>query len=132
MAISHPSCDAFLSVTSTTNVFLSGKNHNRMSVISITDLDSSASLSALRSMRKQHQKSNDTSTALAEATSIVGGRLAFLSEVSRAQDMVECAKQMMRDEKEWLLSQIGLIKDCDDDVMDEQKSALCFLYRLLY
>jgi hypothetical protein len=38
--------------------------------------------------------------------------------------MVECAKQMMQDEKEWLLSQIGLIKDCDDDVLDEQKSAL--------
>lgn len=102
-----------------------------MSVISITDLDSSASLSALRSMRKRHQKENDTSAALAEATSIVGGRLAFLSDISRTQDMVECAKQMVHEEKGWLLSQIGLIKDCDDDVIDEQKSVLCFLYHSL-
>jgi hypothetical protein len=124
MAVSHPSYDTFLSVMFTAYGFLSGKNHNRMSVISIADLDSSTSLSALRSMRKRRQKENDTSTALAEATSIVGGRLAFLNEISRAQDMVECAKQMMQDEKGWLLSQIGLIKDCDDDVLDEQKSAL--------
>jgi hypothetical protein len=105
-------------------MFPAGKNHNRMSVISITDLDSSSSLSALRSMRKQRRKENNTPDVLAEAASIVGGRLAFLSKVSRAQDMVEYAKKMMHEEKAWLLSQIGLIKDCDDDVMDEQKSVI--------
>lgn len=124
MAIHNPSCDAFANVTPTAYMFPAGKNHNRMSVISITDLDSSSSLSALRSMRKQRRKENNTPDVLAEAASIVGGRLAFLSKVSRAQDMVEYAKKMMHEEKAWLLSQIGLIKDCDDDVMDEQKSVI--------
>jgi hypothetical protein len=32
---------------------------------------------------------------------------------------------MLIEEKLWLLSQIGLIRDCDDDVMDEQKWASC-------
>lgn len=33
--------------------------------------------------------------------------------------MEEMAEHMLRVEKGWLLSQIGLIPDCDDDVMDE-------------
>lgn len=33
--------------------------------------------------------------------------------------MVKAAKKMLQREKGWLLGQIGLIPDCDDDVMDE-------------
>ena len=33
--------------------------------------------------------------------------------------MGEMARHMLSVEKAWLLSQIGLIPDCDDDVMDE-------------
>ncbi|KIM30680.1 hypothetical protein M408DRAFT_15575 [Serendipita vermifera MAFF 305830] len=102
------------------------RNHNRMSVISITDLDPKASISALRRMRK-HRPYNDADNEelLAETTAIVGGRLSFLSKVSRARDMIAQATRMMQEEKQWLLSQIGLIKDCDDDVMDEQKWSSC-------
>jgi len=38
---------------------------------------------------------------------------------------VRMARQMLAVEKGWLLSQIGLIQDCDDDVMDEQKWSSC-------
>ena len=97
-----------------------------MSVISISDLDANASIAALRRMRKHRPwNDSDNEAMLAETTSIIGGRLSFLSKVSRAKDMIAQAKRMMHEEKQWLLSQIGLIKDCDDDVMDEQKLVVC-------
>ena len=34
-------------------------------------------------------------------------------------------EEMLAVEKAWLLSQVGLIPDCDDDVMDEQKWSSC-------
>lgn len=58
-----------------------------------------------------------------EAVSIVGGRLQLLNNVSKAPDMAAMAREMLAVEKAWLLSQIGLIPDCDDDVMDE----VCFV-----
>lgn len=102
------------------------KTSNRMQVISISDLDPKASAHALRNMRKNSQwKVNDTEGAVEEAASIVGGRLAYINKVSHGRNMVDTAKQMLAEEKAWLLSQIGLIRDCDDDVMDEQKWSSC-------
>jgi len=130
MAISRTSCEDFLDIFFATYKYPAGKNSNRMSIMSIPDLDAAASLSALRSMREQSPwKDEDTPAAVAETASIVGGRLAYINRVSRVKDMVRYAKKMMHEEKAWLLSQIGLIKDCDDDVMDEQKSVLCFCVR---
>ena len=54
-----------------------------------------------------------------EVISIVGGRLSYLGKVAKAKDMKEHAEHMLAVEKAWLRSQIGLIEDCDDDVMDE-------------
>jgi len=62
---------------------------------------------------------------LTQATSLLGGRLAYLNRVSRSHDIVEMARNMLAIEKGWLLSRIGLIEDCDDDVMDEQKWSSC-------
>ena len=56
---------------------------------------------------------------------ILGGRLAYLNKVSRANNMAGMANHMKDVEKAWLLSQIGLIPDCDDDVMDEVR---CFSF----
>jgi hypothetical protein len=97
-----------------------------MQVLSVADLDANASAYALRQMRANLAlKDKDTPEALSEALSIVGGRLSFLNRMSKAKDIVKTAKQLLTEEKLWLLSQIGLIKDCDDDVMDEQKWASC-------
>jgi hypothetical protein len=63
--------------------------------------------------------------SLTRAISILGGRLAYLNYVSGAYDMVERARHMLAVEKGWLLSRIGLIKDCDDDVMDEVRHTRC-------
>ncbi|BGP21382.1 hypothetical protein JCM10295v2_000257 [Rhodotorula toruloides] len=56
---------------------------------------------------------------------LVGGRLAYLSRVVKRENMIEAAKDLVAEEKEWLLSKVGLIPDHDDDVMDEQKWASC-------
>jgi hypothetical protein len=64
---------------------------------------------------------------ITEAISIVGGRLLYLSKVSKARDMAEMARHMLSVEKAWLLSQIGLIPDCDDDVMDEVCRVSCWI-----
>lgn len=56
------------------------------------------------------------------ALSYVGGRLSYISKVSKAPDIVDMARHLLANEKGWLLSQIGLIPDCDDDVMDEVRA----------
>lgn len=62
---------------------------------------------------------------LDEVVNMVGGRLSYLNKISRSKDMINTAEHMLAVEKEWLMSQIGLIADCDDDVMDEQKWSSC-------
>lgn len=65
-------------------------------------------------------------STLHEVLSIIGGRLAYMNKVCRSHDMLRLAKHLLAVEKGWLLSQIGLIEDCDDDVMDEVGSS-CFV-----
>jgi hypothetical protein len=65
------------------------------------------------------EKLQPRSEVYQQVINITGGRLAFLSKVARAPDMLEAARQLMDNEKSWLLDHIGLIPDHDDDVMDE-------------
>ena len=95
-------------------------------VLSIYDLNKAESIHALTRMRKSvREQQKGTRENIMEAVSIVGGRLLYLNKVSKARDMAEMARHMLSVEKAWLLSQIGLIPDCDDDVMDEVR--FCFL-----
>lgn len=59
------------------------------------------------------------------AASLVGGRLSYLTQVSRAVDMLGMAQRLVQDEKAWLLSHIGLIPDCDDGALEDQKWSSC-------
>lgn len=59
-----------------------------------------------------------------ETVAKVGGRLGFLNKVARHRDMHEMADHLLRVEKASLLSQIGLIADHDEDVMDEVRFPL--------
>ena len=97
-----------------------------MLTLSIYDLKKNEALQAARRLRRAHLHPNghpnepiEDINTFKQVLSTIGGRLSFLSKVAKAQDMIEYAKQMVDTEKEWLLSQIGLISDCDDDVMDE-------------
>ena len=88
-------------------------------MFSIYDLSSQEAMQASMNMRRKTSRGKGTLDTVREAVSIVGGRLSYLSRVSKARDMLEMANHLKTVEKGWLLSRIGLIQDCDDDVMDE-------------
>ncbi|KIJ15513.1 hypothetical protein PAXINDRAFT_168994 [Paxillus involutus ATCC 200175] len=101
------------------------KAASRMHVLSIRDLSYTTGRRALTHMRISRKKHQPDEDDVEKAVSTVGGRVAYLGKVSRADDVVKGAKELLQWEKAWLLSQIGLIPDCDDDVMDEQKWSSC-------
>ncbi|KAF7324326.1 hypothetical protein MVEN_02649300 [Mycena venus] len=103
------------------------KTASRMqaSVLSIYDLDNKEAMHATTRMALSMKKKNISSSVIQEAIGMVGGRLSYLNKVARAKDMIEMANQLLSVEKAWLCSQIGLIPDLDDDVMDEQKWSSC-------
>lgn len=76
-------------------------------------------------MRRNAGRSKEPLETFSEVVGLVGGRLTYLGKVSKAADMIKHAEHMLAVEKAWLLSQIGLIPDHDDDVMDEQKWSSC-------
>jgi transcription elongation factor GreA-like protein len=87
--------------------------------MSIYDLDAKEAFQASTNLLKDLKRRHSTSDQIKEAIDIVGGRLSYLNKVVKAKDILEMAKHLKSVEKAWLLSQIGLIPDCDDDVMDE-------------
>ena len=96
-----------------------------MHVVSVYDLSPKDALTAAMRIRKNARRKKATVEEMQEVVQLVGGRLTYLGKVCRAADMVKHAKHMLAVEKAWLRSQIGLIPDCDDDVMDEQKWSSC-------
>ncbi len=92
-------------------------------VLTVYDLTPEEALGACRRMRRYVSLPAPVEDTLAQAISLLGGRLSYLNRVSRARDMVELARHMLAVEKGWLLGRIGLIQDCDDDVMDEVRLA---------
>jgi len=101
------------------------KNANRMHVVTMSDLSAPDSLRALTYLRKLAIGKVEDPAILKEAISLTGGRLSLLNRMARDPDMVAFANNHVQSEKAWMLSQIGLIPDHDDDVMDEQKWSSC-------
>jgi hypothetical protein len=93
-----------------------------MHVFSVYDLDHKEAIQASMNMRRNSQREMESIETIREAVSIVGGRLSYLSRVSKARNILEMANHLKDVEKGWLLSRIGLIEDCDDDVMDEVRT----------
>jgi hypothetical protein len=96
-----------------------------MKVVSIYDLDTQESVQALRRLRKEAKGVIEPDEIIQDTIGITGGRLSYLNRVARSPDMIQTAESLREREKSWVLSQIGLIPDCDDDVMDEQKWSSC-------
>lgn len=98
---------------------MTGKTANRMSVLSLYDLNLQEAIHAFKRLRaKSGQDSVDDET-IHQVLQYTGGRLAYINRTARSMDPLRLAEHMSETEKGWLLSQIGLIPDCDDDVMDE-------------
>ncbi|KIP11242.1 hypothetical protein PHLGIDRAFT_83667 [Phlebiopsis gigantea 11061_1 CR5-6] len=98
---------------------------SRMHVVSVKDFNQRQALQAAMRMRQASQRSKESEDTYRDAVNIVGGRLAYLNKVARNPDMLQHAQHLLQVEKAWLQSQIGLIQDHDDDVMDEQKWSSC-------
>ena len=99
--------------------------------LSIYDLNNHEALAAVHRFRHAYmhphglggsihpaERIEDDST-IQVALSYIGGRLSLISKICAAGDVVSYAKELVRKEKGWLRSLIGLIPDHDDDVMDE-------------
>jgi hypothetical protein len=80
-----------------------------MHVLSVYDLDNKEAIQASMNMRRNSNRGKETIETVREAVSIVGGRLSYLSRVSKARDMLEMANHLKTVERGWLLSRIGLI-----------------------
>lgn len=101
------------------------KNASRMSVLTVNDLTKEEAVLAIRTERKKlwRESRPPDDQEIESLWKMVGGRVGHLSWCMKHKDMVHAAQVIIDREKEWLLSRIGLIVDCDDDVMDEQKWA---------
>jgi len=94
-------------------------NYHGFQILTVYDLTPEEALGTCRRLRHYVSLPVLVEDTLTQAISLLGGRLSYLNRVSRARDMVEMARHMLAVEKGWLLGRIGLIRDCDDDVMDE-------------
>ncbi|KAI6029429.1 hypothetical protein BKA83DRAFT_680392 [Pisolithus microcarpus] len=101
------------------------KAANRMHVLTIGDLSFETARHALGHMRLARNKPHADQSTIDQTVTLVGGRLSYLGHMAQMEDMLRGARDLVDWQREWLLSQIGLIPDCDDDVMDEQKWSTC-------
>ncbi|EUC62520.1 archaeal ATPase [Rhizoctonia solani AG-3 Rhs1AP] len=98
---------------------------NRMHTLAVQDLDAEVALKSFREFRREHGKRDDPEEVVKEAAQVTGGRLAYMSRLARSKELRKSIDDLKQGEKAWLLTNTGLIPDCDDDVMDEQKWSSC-------
>jgi hypothetical protein len=112
-----------------------GKNANRLQVISVSDLSPADTIRAFNRMRgipfdSEPRGTSEASkgdfslkpTLVERVIELTGGRMALLGKIAYAkneEDVEHIMDRLFKSEKAYLLSRIGLIPDHDDDVMDE-------------
>lgn len=108
----------------------------RMEVTSVTDLPKAQAITALEKYRQRFAKNipgtePPTSKILSEVYSRVGGRLTYLNRVAKSKDMLKTCDDIIDVERRWFLNQCWILgMEMDDDVMDQQKYAVCTLFLL--
>jgi hypothetical protein len=102
------------------------KNACRMTVLPITDLPKERAIAALKASRRRHFGSAPPDELLESVYDRVGGRIMFLNRVASSPDMLQACDEIFRTEKTWFLNQCWILgEEMDDDVMDQQKYAVC-------
>ncbi|KAG1742684.1 uncharacterized protein EDB91DRAFT_1127505 [Suillus paluster] len=99
--------------------------HFRDDIWPYTLLRKGATLMEVRSVQDLDWEIQDAGN-VDSVVQVVGGRLSYLNKVSRAEEMLQAADELLRLEKAWLESCLGLIPDCDIDqgVVNQQKWSL--------
>ncbi|GAB1526365.1 hypothetical protein RhiTH_009532 [Rhizoctonia solani] len=105
----------------------SGQIANRMQIFSVKDLEPVEAFNALKKLRQESigREELESDQVLVRAAKTSGGRLAHLNRLARSRDINHTVQNLKNNEKSWLLSNFGLIPDCDDDVEEEAKWASC-------
>lgn len=100
----------------------------RMEVIPVPDLPKKKAMEALKEYRLKYFKEVIPTEVLEQVYDLVGGRLTFLNRVAKSNNMIDKCKEICEGEKTWFLNKCGILgMEMDDDVMDQQKFAVCFL-----
>lgn len=93
-----------------------------MHILNIRDVSRDAVIPALKQYRARFHHEDVSSAILDGVFAKVGGRLIFLNQVARSNDMLATCEQINRKEKAWLLNQCWILgESMDDDVEDQQK-----------
>ena len=96
----------------------------RMEVLPVLDLPKDQAMMALRRYRNRFYAEEPSESLLEQVYGLVGGRLTFLSRVSKSHDMLYACRQICEMEKTWFLNKCWILGEgMDDDVMDQQKYA---------
>lgn len=99
----------------------------RMEVIPVPDLPKKKAMAALKEYRIKYFKEDLPHGVLEQVYNLVGGRLTFLNRVAKSDNMIEKCQEICQAEKTWFLNKCGILgEEMDDDVMDQQKFAVCF------
>jgi hypothetical protein len=98
----------------------------RMEVTPVGDLPKDKAIAALQKYRLKYFQERADSEILSKVYESVGGRLTFLNRVAKSKDMLKTCDEIAETEKTWFLNQCWILgADMDDDVMDQQKYAVC-------
>jgi hypothetical protein len=98
----------------------------RMEVTQVRDLPKDRAIQALKNYRMKYFHEETAPEILAEVYDKIGGRLTFLNRVAKTRDMIHMCNHICEMEKTWFLNNCGILgTEMDDDVMDQQKYAVC-------
>ena len=93
-----------------------------MHVMNIRDIRKDVVIDSLRRYRAKYNNEHVPQSILEEVFAKVGGRLIFLNQVAKSNDMLQVCANINRREKSWFLNQCWILGDSmDDDVEEQQK-----------
>jgi hypothetical protein len=93
-----------------------------MHVMNIRDVPKDTVTTALQKYRAKYHNEHVPQSILDEVFAKVGGRLIFLNQVAKSNDMLATCTHINKREKSWFLNQCWILGDTmDDDVEEQQK-----------
>ncbi|KAL1999467.1 hypothetical protein VTN02DRAFT_4490 [Thermoascus thermophilus] len=94
----------------------------RMQVLNVQDISKDLAVRSLREYRWRRFREKVPTEVLDEVYRKVGGRLFFLDQVARSEDMLETCDAICEREKQWLLSQCWILgTGMDGGAVEQQR-----------
>lgn len=93
-----------------------------MQTITVRDATKDAVILALRKYRARFHNEDVPTSVLEQVYQQVGGRLIFLKQVSKSQDMLATCQHICRKEKAWFLAQCWILGDMIEEEAEENQN----------